>query len=201
MYKPPAIICDIDGTIADCSHRRHWVSPELFPGEKVKIRNTSGFATYLRTRREPEWEWPMHDLRLVDGTEVTWQTQSVKKVKRWDKFFAEVSKDTPIPMTIQAVRLFSENYRILFVSARPNKTRKDTREWMGKHLGHKLAACDLYMRADDDQREDSIVKREIYDTIIDPNYDVHLVLDDRDKVVSMWRRLGLTCWQVAEGNF
>ena len=33
-------------------------------------------------------------------------------------------------------------------------------------------------------------------------YDVAGVLDDRDQVVKMWRNeLGLTCLQVAEGNF
>ena len=26
-------------------------------------------------------------------------------------------------------------------------------------------------------------------------------LDDRDRVVKMWRKLGLTCLQVNEGNF
>ena len=31
--------------------------------------------------------------------------------------------------------------------------------------------------------------------------DVFLVVDDRQKVVNMWRDLGLTCVQVAPGDF
>jgi hypothetical protein len=31
--------------------------------------------------------------------------------------------------------------------------------------------------------------------------DVVAVFDDRDKVVNMWRENGLTCMQVAYGNF
>jgi len=31
--------------------------------------------------------------------------------------------------------------------------------------------------------------------------DVVAVFDDRDKVVNMWREIGLTCMQVAPGNF
>ena len=30
---------------------------------------------------------------------------------------------------------------------------------------------------------------------------IFCVLDDRDRVVKMWRDLGLTCFQVAQGNF
>ena len=30
---------------------------------------------------------------------------------------------------------------------------------------------------------------------------VEMVFDDRQKVVDMWREIGLTCMQVAPGNF
>ena len=32
-------------------------------------------------------------------------------------------------------------------------------------------------------------------------HEVVAVFDDRDKVVKMWREIGLTCMQVAPGNF
>ena len=38
------------------------------------------------------------------------------------------------------------------------------------------------------------------DTVVDIN-DVFLVVDDRDKVVKMWRDLGLNTFQVAPGDF
>ena len=58
------------------------------------------------------------------------------------------------------------------------------------------------MRRRDDSRKDSVVKRELFDAHIRGRYFVELVLDDRDQVVSLWRRdLGLTCLQVDYGDF
>ena len=37
--------------------------------------------------------------------------------------------------------------------------------------------------------------------LTDGNYNVKFVLDDRNRVVEMWRSLGLTCLQVADGDF
>lgn len=34
-----------------------------------------------------------------------------------------------------------------------------------------------------------------------PRERIAMVFDDRDKVVAMWRRQGLTCLQVAPGDF
>ena len=47
---------------------------------------------------------------------------------------------------------------------------------------------------------DDILKKDMLDKFADIN-DVFLVVDDRNKVVDMWRSLGLTVFQVADGNF
>ena len=74
-------------------------------------------------------------------------------------------------------------------------------EWLDKH-GLSNRNTQLFMRPAGDTRDDRIVKREIYEREIKGKYNVLWVLDDRNKVVDMWRReLGLTCLQVAEGNF
>ena len=57
------------------------------------------------------------------------------------------------------------------------------------------------MRQNSDRRPDDVIKAEIYETCIEPYYNVLYVFDDRDRVVKMWREKGLTCLQVAEGNF
>lgn len=59
----------------------------------------------------------------------------------------------------------------------------------------------LFMRADGDMRSDDIVKHEIFWRDVAPHYNVRFVLDDRDQVVRMWRRIGIPCFQVAEGEF
>ena len=57
------------------------------------------------------------------------------------------------------------------------------------------------MRPENDNRQDSIVKREIFEQYIKGVYDIEFVLDDRNQVVEMWRSLGLKCLQVQEGDF
>lgn len=57
------------------------------------------------------------------------------------------------------------------------------------------------MRGVDDLRNDAIVKKELAERYILPMYNVRGVFDDRDRVVKMWRELGLTCYQCAYGSF
>jgi hypothetical protein len=89
---------------------------------------------------------------------------------------------------------------ILLVTGRPEKYRRTTEKWLKEriHLWHQYT---LFMRPDNDNTPDEILKKKIYTEQIRPFYDVQLVLDDRTKVVKMWRSLGLECWQVAEGDF
>ena len=57
------------------------------------------------------------------------------------------------------------------------------------------------MRDTGDGRPDNVVKLEIFDREVRERYNVVGVFDDRNKVVSMWRSLGLTVFQVADGDF
>jgi soluble P-type ATPase len=56
------------------------------------------------------------------------------------------------------------------------------------------------MRKDGDNRNDTVVKREILEELIKTRYIV-AALDDRNRVVKMWRESGIKCLQVQEGNF
>ena len=47
---------------------------------------------------------------------------------------------------------------------------------------------------------DDVLKKDMLDKHVDIN-DVFLVVDDRDRVVKLWRSLGLTTFQVADGDF
>ncbi len=87
---------------------------------------------------------------------------------------------------------------IIFVSGRNDKFREVTRKWLDDR-GFKIYP--LFMRKDGDFRKDSIFKKELYDNEIKGKYNIEFVLDDRNQVVEMWRQQGLTCLQVAEGDF
>jgi len=110
-------------------------------------------------------------------------------------------KDLPNPPVVMAVEhARAGGARIIFCSGREDSARADTEEWLDIHVD-RTDDEPLLMRAADDKRRDSIVKRELFDQHIRERYDVAYVLDDRNQVVQMWRSLGLTVLQVAEGDF
>ena len=94
---------------------------------------------------------------------------------------------------------YTQIERIIYVSGREDSCREKTLTWLKQHMCYFDGL--LFMRRTKDHRKDFIVKEEIYREHIEPHYDVLFCLDDRDQVVKLWRSLGLTCFQVAEGSF
>ena len=90
------------------------------------------------------------------------------------------------------------DYTCIVMSGRDAECLDETMDWLDRHA---IPWKHLYMRAEKDMRRDDIVKAELFDKYVRDNFDVKFVLDDRDQVVRMWRKMGLTCLQVAEGNF
>lgn len=122
--------------------------------------------------------------------------------------------NTPVLETVKA--LYNEGYQIIFCSGREDKYEGSTRKFINKYWSQKVERVtgnykseeieevlpyQLFMRKTGDMRKDSIVKKEIYQEHIEPNYEVLLCLDDRQQVVRGWRDLGLVCFQVAPGMF
>ncbi len=77
--------------------------------------------------------------------------------------------------------------------------RAETEAWLALHVGVPYEA--LFMRQLGDSRRDAVVKGEIFETEIRDRWRIVGVFDDRQHVVRMWRELGLTVFQVAEGDF
>ncbi|MGK5742505.1 AAA family ATPase [Micromonospora sp. URMC 103] len=111
-----------------------------------------------------------------------------------------VGEDRPNEAVIAAVRaMHAAGYDVVFCSGRDASARADTVAWLERHVRVPYRA--LHLRAVGDSRKDSVVKREIYEREIRDRYRVVGVFDDRMQVVRMWRSLGLTVFQVAEGDF
>lgn len=87
---------------------------------------------------------------------------------------------------------------IVIVSGRNDDCRKETIEWL---QSNNIPVDEIHMRVTGDQRNDAIVKKEIYEKWIKDRYNVRFVLDDRNRVVDMWREQGLKCLQVQPGDF
>lgn len=176
------VILDIDGTVANLTHRRGILCPKCF--------------SCLGTGRQPDPN--LADMDIVCGA----CNGKGHRGKDWYNFYKHVSRDTPIqPILDLATTLRNAGYRILIVSGRPInwgdlEIGKETVAWLKKH---NVIYDHIFMRAGGDAREDTVVKQEILDKL--PKDRIAYVLDDRSSVISMWRRNGLTALQVAPGDF
>lgn len=138
--RPPAILCDIDGTLA------------------------------IHQGRKP-FEW------------------------------GRCGEDAPNAPVVDYLQMVNGTYCgpfIILVSGRPETAREMTEDWLRRHL---VPFDELRMRADGDYRNDVIVKSELFDRHVRNRFNVQLALDDRDRCVRLWRDLGLSCWQVNDGDF
>lgn len=145
------------------------------------------------------WKAIMVDLdgTLCDASHRVHHVQS--KPKDWDSFYAGMADDELIPAVDRLIRMaMYSGSQIVYLTGRPDNYRDATAQWL---KNHGLYTVHLYMRRAGDKRQDDIVKREIYEAEIQPQFDIQFVLEDRARVVQMWRSLGLACFQVADGDF
>lgn len=151
MNKLECVIFDIDGTLANTSHRLHFLTQEK---------------------------------------------------KDWDGFYAECKNDKPISEMVNLLNLILTECPVVFVTGRPEKCREDTLEWLEHNTDVSFTdyKVELYMRKDGDHRPDWQVKEEILKEL-QKDFEIHMVFEDRKQVVDMWRRNGIRCLQVDEGDF
>jgi predicted kinase len=111
-----------------------------------------------------------------------------------------VHEDRPNAPVIEVARAMSDaGHRLVFLSGRTAACRDATVSWLGEHVQRGFDGP--FMRAAGDMRKDFTVKLELFDKHVRDAYDVACVLDDRSQVVDAWRSIGLTCLQVAPGDF
>jgi hypothetical protein len=117
--------------------------------------------------------------------------------ERWRRFFADCVRDKPNNPVIEALAALEDaGYEIHIFSGRSDEVERETRQWLTLY---EIPHCHLRMRAAGDHTADEYLKRSWI-----AEYDLSQILcvfDDRQKVVDMWRELGLTCFQVAPGDF
>ncbi len=106
--------------------------------------------------------------------------------------------DLPNQPVLDTVHKWQSSLNIIVASGRTDNYQPQTEKWLQKYG---VNYTNIYMRKTGDQRKDSIIKEEIYRQNIEGKYNIRFVLDDRQQVVDMWRSLGLTVFQVAEGDF
>jgi predicted kinase len=142
---------------------------------------------------EPHPELPPAVLVDIDGTVALMNGRDPYDMSR-------VGADTPNEAVIAAVRaMHAAGNAVVFCTGRNDWCRPETEAWLDLHV--RVPYEGLFMRADGDSRRDAIVKRDIFETEIRDRWRIVGVFDDRQHVVRMWRALGLTVFQVAEGDY
>lgn len=109
-----------------------------------------------------------------------------------------VGEDLPKTPVINIIKLLSTKYRIFFFSGRDSVCRNETIDWIYKHFGWAENEYRLFMRPGCDNRKDSIVKEELFNTYVKDKFFVEGVFDDRLQVCRIWHKLGVQLFRVGD---
>ncbi|HEX6270139.1 MAG TPA: HAD family acid phosphatase [Anaerolineales bacterium] len=136
----------------------------------------------------------------IDGTlaDVSERIHHVRqKPKNWNAFFQGMAQDRAIHSMVRLCNvLYSSGMKIILCSGRSEEHRPETVQWMAEKG---VNYHELILRRDGDRRSDTVVKREMLAGI--DKSKVLFVVEDRSRVVEMWRSEGLVCLQCAPGEF
>lgn len=141
----------------------------------------------------------------IDGTlaNIKHRLPYIKSEKPdWDSFNESMDKDA---LNLPVAQIYykmcdsrhNANHPSIFVTGRPQDYQHKTEQWL---LRNKLVPNYLFMRPAGDYRSDVEIKTEIIDKYI-KMAPILFVIDDRDKIVEMWRKLGYKCLQCQKGDY
>ncbi len=136
----------------------------------------------------------------IDGTlaDVSERIHHVrKKPKNWPAFFQGMAQDKAIHSMVRLCTiLYDSGTQIILCSGRSEEHRNETVKWLAEQG---VRYHELILRPDKDRRSDTDVKREMLAGI--DKSKILFVVEDRSRVVEMWRSEGLVCLQCAPGEF
>ncbi len=142
-----------------------------------------------------------HRQHLISGA------SSGRDKKNWHAYFAECEGDTPNHPVVQTLKQLRQSGAEAWIwSGRMGSVRAQTVRWLVANAGFDCADLDpsgvLRMREVDDWTADHVLKQRWLDEMM-PDDRARLigVFDDRDRVVDMYRRRGIACFQVNYGKF
>lgn len=136
----------------------------------------------------------------IDGTlaDVSERIHHVRtKPKNWDAFFEGMAQDRAIHSMVRLCNiLHASSIRIVLCSGRTEQYRRQTVEWLERES---VRYHELRLRRDGDRRSDAIAKKEMLRDL--DRSRVLFIVEDRSRVVEMWRAEGYVCLQCAPGEF
>lgn len=131
----------------------------------------------------------------LDGTlaNVDHRTHFVRQDKPdWDGFYGACKDDTPNTWCIHLMDGMSgADFKVIIVSARRQTEATATNDWLKKYLVNYDEI--VLLRESNNHEEDTVLKKRWLDSYGKDR--ILFVVDDRQKVVDMWRKEGLVCLQ------
>jgi len=170
------IIFDLDGTLANCEHRRHFVDAR-YRDDCVLWIDDKAREHYL----------------YKDGYE-RFETRK-KFVPDWSAFYEACDQDVPIEPVIQLFDELAKKHGrngLRIWSGRCESVSQKTLGWLAYHSKqfHEQGIF-VKMRPIGDYTPDDVLKERWLDEIIAKGKTIYFVFDDRPKVIGMWRRRGI----------
>lgn len=165
------IIFDLDGTLANCEHRRHFVEkPHCYEcGNNRAYAEMVGCFCY-----------------------------EIKFNPDWKSFYEACDKDDPIGPVIEMwnnyeVELAVGRAELEIWSGRCESVKNKTINWLENNLfcGRSNWEEVLKMRPIGDNTPDDQLKEKWLDEALAQGHKIDFVFDDRPKVIRMWRRRGI----------
>ena len=183
------IIFDLDGTLADHSHRLLFVDPAHDPNAEYIYDDLDDLGQNLS----------LSGHLYIKGTQERWK-------RNYEQFYQNCDNDKPIFPLLLLMRRVSQFEHVQIWTGRSESVRQKTIWWFDKHLTC-FAPKDwfeknLKMRPLGDHTPDHELKEKWLDDYMKNNdIPIEMVFEDRTRCVEMWRRRGIKCLQVANGDF
>lgn len=184
-------------TVDECIKRDAQRTGDAHVGEKVIRDMAKKYNYYLQVKVEPYPVTPGLPLCVICDLDGTLCIHNNRGPYDHDK----AADDLCNKSVAHVIHLFdfTRQARIIYLSGREEKYREQSLEFMRKNGCPK--GDGFYMRTTGDFRNDTIVKKELFDAHIRGKYNVLFCMDDRDRIVKLWRDMGLSCFQVNYGDF
>ena len=171
---------------------------------------TPRVVTHFDPRAKMQTDKPLYIFDL-DGTLAltehrNWIIQDPEpRSDKWRRFYGACDKDAPNEQVIAVMdrmRLFAD---VWIWTGRSDEVRGKTVNWLAQYttfMSGDLERGILTMRQEGDYTPDDVLKKQWLDNmLVDDRRRLAATFEDRGRVVKMWRDAGVTCFQVAAGEF
>lgn len=190
------IIFDLDGTLADCEHRKHLVTPPSDTKLILKDSIPHGNGCILTGDYEykdgsiwnPDWQ-AFHEACDKDNPineAINVYNQNLVSEYHWNKLRGTI----PIPH-------FSGINQIW--TGRSESVRAKTEKWLETNLLN-FESNQLKMRPIGDCTPDDVLKERWLDEALAEGKEIEFVFDNSERCCTMWRRRGIFVFNCAQND-